>query len=654
MKRRYDLSQLSWTLSGWTPELWRMERTAEIGASPSAEIPRIPARVPGSVQMSLRDAGLLPDWNVGLNYRLCEWVENRHWIYETTLPEEWLDKRNKIKLCCESLDYSGWIIVNNNVIASFLGSHIPHTFDFTNYLQFGDKNVIRIVFDLPPRWLGQFGYTSKMREWKPRFNYTWDWVPRLVQVGISGPIYLEVSDGREFENIRVSCDVRNGTGIVTITGKICEPDGLVVAARVCQQDQPIVEQRVDADTFNQGSLVLEIPDVALWWPNLEGDQPLYTVECALIDSLGTKHDTTLRRVGFRTIEWSPCEGAPGNADPWICVVNGRPVFQQGVNWTPILPNWADVKESDYRQRLELYSKLGANCLRVWGGAFLETECFYDICDELGLMVWQEFPLSSSGVDNTPPDDQKSIDEMAEIARSYIERRAHHPSLILWSGGNELEAPGKRGKPVDVGFPMIKRLSEVCAQLDPARRFVPTSPSGPSSHVNPAEVGKGLHWDVHGPWKAIGDLDTTWTDYWTNNDALFCSEMGHPGASSAELIREYAGEFDPMPANHHNPLWRRTSTWWIEWDEFIREMGREPNSLDEYVEWSQKRQAKALSIAVRALKNRFPKCGGSLIWMGHDCFPCTANTSIIDFKGNPKPAALALSEIWRSSRKEFTR
>ncbi|MCX8053935.1 MAG: hypothetical protein N3B12_09010, partial [Armatimonadetes bacterium] len=157
---------------------------------------------------------------------------------------------------------------------------------------------------------------------------------------------------------------------------------------------------------------------------------------------------------------------------------------------------------------------------------------------------------------------------------------------------------------------------------------------------------GLHWDVHGPWKAGGDLDKYWTDYWNGIDALFCSEMGHPGASSAELIRRFAGELDPMPANYQNPLWRRPLTWWIEWDEFVREKGREPESLDEYVEWSQARQAKALSIAVRALKSKFPKCGGSLIWMGHDCFPCTANTSILDFECNPKPAATALSKIWR--------
>ncbi|MDH7601936.1 MAG: glycoside hydrolase family 2 TIM barrel-domain containing protein [Armatimonadota bacterium] len=654
MKKSYDLSQLAWTLSGWTPELWRMQRTMEIGASPSAEVLGIPARVPGSVQKSLRDAGIIPDWNVGLNHRLCEWVENRHWIYETVIPSAWLEDAENIRLVCESLDYSGWIVINNETAATFVGSHVPHVFDITNRLRRKTDNVLRIVFDLPPRWLGQFGFTSRMRDWKPRFNYTWDWVPRLVQVGIAGPIHLELTDGRELNHLRICSEVRDGVGILKVTGATGNASGLSVEVRLLRGERIIAEQSVDAASFSRDGLTLPNLDVELWWPNLEGDQPLYTVECRLKDSSGVEHDFAARRVGFRTIEWRQCQGAPEGSDPWICVVNQKPVFLQGVNWTPILPNWADATESDYRQRLEPYRDLGVNCLRVWGGAFLERECFYDICDELGLMVWQEFPLSSSGIDNAPPENEKSIAEMAAIARSYVDRRAHHPSLILWSGGNELEVLGERGKPIDISHPMIKKLAEVCAQHDPSRRFVPTSPSGPSSHVDPAKVGQGQHWDVHGPWKAVGDLEREWTEYWERNDALFCSEMGHPGASSVELIQEYSGEFDPMPANYTNPLWRRTSTWWIEWDEFIREKGREPDSLKEYVEWSQARQAKALSIAVKSLKKRFPRCGGSLIWMGHDCFPCTANTSIVDFKGKPKPAALALSEIWRAGTKEETK
>ncbi|MCX6377226.1 MAG: hypothetical protein NTU88_14545, partial [Armatimonadetes bacterium] len=273
------------------------------------------------------------------------------------------------------------------------------------------------------------------------------------------------------------------------------------------------------------------------------------------------------------------------------------------------------------------------------------QCFYDMCDELGIMVWQKFPLSSSGVDNYPPDDEKSIEDLAAIAETYIARRRHHVSLLIWSGGNELM--NLEGTPVDASHPLIARLQQVVEENDPIHRFVPTSASGPTEWVLPDSRGKGLHWDVHGPWKADGNLDEGWADFWANDDALFRSETGAPGCSSAEIIRKYAGEYEVMPATPENPLWRRTSTWWIEWGQFIAENGREPETLEEYVAWSQERQKRTLSVAVKRCKDRFPACGGVILWMGHDCFPCTANTSVVDFEGNPKPAALALKEIWRS-------
>ena len=646
MKRRYDLSKLRWKLSGWTPHLWRMDQCMEIGASPQAEVPSVPAKVPGSVQQALLDAAVLPDWNVGLNFRECEWVENRHWIYETLIPDEWIETGVSYRLNCLGLDYSGEVILNGRLVSEFRGSHIPHVFDLTPHLC-ENGNVLRIVFDLPPRWLGQFGYTSRMTDWKVRFNYTWDWTARLVQIGIWDSVFLEATDGREIEEFRCTADAdpQGSSGSLRITGKVWPGEGAQVRIRLSSENGLVREKEIDAGRFNAEGVSWEGLPVKLWWPNMEGDRPLYDTSCVLTDKDGVELDRTTRRIGFRNIAWLPCEGAPENADPWICAVNGRPIFLQGVNWVPVRPNFADVTEDDYRKRLELYRDLGMNILRVWGGSIPEKECFYNLCDELGLLVWQEFPLSSSGVDNWPPGDRKSVDEIAEIAESYILRRQHHASLAIWCGGNELIDPVS--KPVDAGHPMIQRLQQVVRERDPNRRFLATSASGPSEWGQAENFGKGVHWDVHGPWKAEGKLSEGWTDYWANDDALFRSELGAPGASPVEIIRKSAGGLDPMPANASNPLWRRASVWWIEWDQFIAEIGRQPESLEEYVEWSQERQKEALSIAVGACKGRFPRCGGVILWMGHDCFPCTANTSIVDFDGTPKPAAIALREIFRN-------
>jgi beta-mannosidase len=194
--------------------------------------------------------------------------------------------------------------------------------------------------------------------------------------------------------------------------------------------------------------------------------------------------------------------------------------------------------------------------------------------------------------------------------------------------------------------MVARLAFLMEHDDPGRRFVPTSSSGPRFGADEKEFGQGLHWDVHGPWIAAGDLDGDWSRYWGNDDALLRSETGAPGASPVDLIREHLGDCSETPCTLDNPIWRRTP-WWIEWPEFLRQGGAEKATLEEYVAWSQARQARALAIAAAACKDRFPRCGGFIVWMGHDSFPCMANTSIIDFHGRPKPAALALGEIFRA-------
>ncbi len=203
-----------------------------------------------------------------------------------------------------------------------------------------------------------------------------------------------------------------------------------------------------------------------------------------------------------------------------------------------------------------------------------------------------------------------------------------------------------GKPVDCRHPLIKQLENIVAKRDPGRRFLATSAGGPRFTADEKDFNKGLHWDVHGPWKAEGNLEKGWQRYWQKDDALFRSEVGAPGASSAKVIREFRGKCPEMPAKAENPLWRRGSSWWIEWPQFVKEKGRKPRNLGEYVRWSQKRQEQALAIAVKACQARFPACGGIIIWMGHDSFPCTANTSIVDFHGQPKPAAKKIRELFK--------
>jgi beta-mannosidase len=650
-KVTHDLSTLKWTLSGYTPFFTNFAQTVADAGFAIPEVRPIDVTIPCSVQSTLLKAGILEDWDVGLNARNCEWVENRDWLYEARIPDEWVQQGQRVRLRCEGVDYAGDVVVNKTTVGSFRNSFVPVVVDLTSALR-ASGNVLRIRLTPGPRWLGQVGYTSRMKEWKPRFYYGWDWVNRIVQTGIWDAVTLEVTHAAEIETLRCASDVdlKDGKGALKVWGVV--RGGSTVRISLKDGARVVRAMSVPVEEFSKGGAQWKGLPIDLWWPNRMGSQPLYQLEVDLLDDRGSLLDQQSRPVGFKHIEWKRTQGAAETADPYLCVVNGKAVFLFGVNWTPIRPNFADVREEDYRKRVDIYRDCGMNLFRVWGGAVLEKENFYNLCDELGFLVWQEFPLSSSGLDNYPPDDPASVDELGRIAASYIDRRAHHVSLLLWCGGNELQddKDGKKSSAPTLTIrqhPALVRMGEVVEREDAGRRYLVTNPYGPVGAFNLEDCGKGKFWDVHGPWNFDGPADGDWKTLWEKDDAMFHSEIGSPSTSPVNIIRRYKGTFNEVPGTADNPLWARQS-WWIDWPKFGKEKGREPHDLEEFVAWMNDRQEAALTIALRSCRSRFPACGGMILWMGHDCFPCTENASIVDFDGNPKPVVQALKRVMSTS------
>lgn len=649
-KRTFDLAQLKWRVAAFIPYLWSFDKLSDIEHAGDAEVGPVDAPVPGSVQQALLNAGILQDWNVGLNSRNAEWVENRDWVYQAELPDEWLQQGQQLRLRCAGLDYEGAILLNGKQVLPFCGSFTPYAVDLKPHLE-PKGNLLQIWLQPPPRWLGQFGYTSRMTQWKPRFNYTWDWIIRLVQIGIWDSVTLDVVQDAEIRALTLHADFSPDANVGSLHLAVDATGGASVQFSLRSGDRVVREQLLPVTGGMIRAVWTALP-VDAWWPNGMGEQSLYTVDVKLLDGGNRVIDTQTRRVGFRHIEWQRTRGAAPDAHPYLCVVNGKPVFLFGVNWTPIRPNFADLKESDYRKRIANYRDIGVNVFRVWGGGFPEHAWLYDLCDENGILVWQEFPLSSSGMDNYPPDSEEAIAQMTAVARFYIDRLHSQACLATWCGGNELEdnLAGHVSKQTTLTIakhPLVVRLAETVAQHDAGRGFLPTSPFGPVGGFTQQTCGQGKHWDVHGPWNLDGPVDGAWRELWQHDDAMFHSEMGAPSTSSAAMIRRYKGELPEVPGTHANPLWNR-QPWWIEWPKFAIEKGRQPASLDEFVAWSQQRQSDALALAIAKIKSRFPACGGAILWMGHDCMPCTTNASILDFDGNPKPAALVLKRILRES------
>jgi beta-mannosidase len=650
-KQIHDLGKLDWKLSSFVPNLELAEKFTDIRTKQDSEITLIPATVPGSVQSALLKAGVIKDWNVGLNAREIEWIENRDWVYQAALPDEWVGSGSKLILRCMGLDYSGDIMLNGKRVLQFNNTFIPCSVDIAPSLK-PTGNLLQFRFAPPPRYQGQFGTTSLMKAWKPRYNYYWDWASRMVQTGIWDTVTLEVIQQSSIESLRcvTNLDSSLKQGSLRIFGQVEGPGKLRLS--LCREGKVIRTEDVENSTFNDGGVHwLALEPIELWWPNGMGSQPLYDVVAELLDGEGNLIEEQTRRVGFKHIEWRQTDNAPKDADPYLCVVNGKPIFLFGLNWIPVLNNSAETTPGDYSKRLAIYRDSSVNLLRVWGGGILEKESFYDLCDEMGLMLWQEFPLSSSGLDNCPPSDTESIDVLARIAESYIERIQHHASLLVWCGGNELQ-DDRAGAVSEIPtytikkHPVIIRFEEIIKEQDPGHRFLATSPFGPKGSFNSKNTGKGLLWDAHGPWDFAGPADGKWQELWASSDACFHSEMGAPAASSVAFIRKYKGEYKEVPGSNDNPLWNRTP-WHIGWPKFVLEMNRKPTDLEEYVAWSQKRQSDALMFAIKSLRAKFPSCGGVIIWMGHDCFPCTSSPSLVDFDGNPKPALMELSRFMRN-------
>ena len=650
-----NASSLDWRLWCYRPNVWRMNFNFDQLSGSWAEYSDLPMTVPGSVQNALKKAGVIDDWNVGVNSRNAEWIENREWLVVTKLPDNIKAKEGeKIFLRCNGLDYKGMLMVNGQEAGRFDNAFIPYSFLISPYLKENGNNIV-FIFECPPKNLAQIGWTSRITDWKPRFNYGWDWMPRIVQIGIWDDIFIEMvkDDIIKFGELKVfaSADRTKDMGSLSVSAKFSgfAREGHVNVTLSDESGNNLINENLPISQLGKQKEWNNLK-IKRWWANGLGEQPLYHLTMTLKDGNGNEVQQETKRVGFRTIDWRPTQGAPAGADSWICNINNTPIFLQGVNWTPIRPNFADLTEEDYRLRLQMYKDMGVNTIRIWGGGFPEKKWLYDLCDEMGILIWQDFPLSSSGLDNYPPEGFKEVYTISQIAAHYVKRLHHHASLLLWCGGNELYEKGDV-LPITEKHVMIKSMKETVSLYDPTRKFVEASPSGPSIYGNQNTFGTGMNWDVHGPWDLpYTEQDRTMDaveDYWSKDDAMFRSEVGVPGAMSVDAMNKYKGDLYLLPASMDNPLWRSVS-WWIQWDEY-KQTGKNFESINEYVDWSQNRQTEGLTLALKKSKEKFPACGGFIIWMGHDSYPCMINTSLIDFDGNPKPVVTELSKIWKDNK-----
>ena len=638
-----SLNGADWTLTGWNRHQWQFEKRMETDGFSTPVVMPVQAVVPGSVQTDLLRAGQVEDWRQDQNFFHLEWVENREWIYEKRFTLSQKELTGHCFLHFEGLDFWGFVFLNGKRVLAFDQMHIPYEIDVSDAVVPG-CNVLKVVFLQPPEVDGQVGYTSRTTILKSRFNYGWDWTPRLVNIGIYGDVYLRLTGDLRFSDWYPEALVEQEGGELhlhyTLEGEKLEEARLCAVVRY--QGETVARMEKDAGG-QEGELCLRLPHVELWHPNNMGEQPLYTVQVSLLDANGRESDREEKTVGFRHVEYLCTEGAKEGSMPYALAVNGRRMTMFGVNWVPISAFYGSVTEEDYTYYLDRLRQMNVNILRVWGGALLESETFYRLCDERGLLVWQEFPQSSSGIDNTPCNEQEFVQRLVAVAESDVRRRRHHPSLAIWCGGNELYHEDFR--PMDPECANLKALAEVVRRLDPTRLYLPSSPSGACAGFKKELVGSGLHGDTHGPWTYSGT-----PDYYAQlnaDDSQLKSEVGAASCPRIETLRRWCSG-SLWPPTSGNPFWLNRGSWWLYYEEICQMFGSfdgKQKGVEEYVKAYRYTQMEAMRYAAASVRRRGKKSAGILIWMANEPFPNSANTSVMEYDGCPKPAYYALQRAF---------
>ncbi|TDD72325.1 hypothetical protein E1262_03175 [Jiangella aurantiaca] len=600
----------------------------------------LPARVPGAVIGDLRRAGELLDPYVGRNSRAAEWVSMRSWVYRRSFVVSPLSDGERAALCLDGVDPGGTVYVDGVRVGAVGGLYRGARFDVTALVAAGGEHRLAVVVDPAPATEPQVGRTDRVRVHAPRMGYGWDFCPRLVHQGIWRGVRLEVGTALVDElSVRpvVSKDLAAAT--VHVSGRVSGASAASVEVRFDGDVVAAGPVEVGADGVLRGAVV--VPEPALWWPNGLGEQPLYDVVVRAGDA--SRRVTT----GFRHVRMAGNDGAPDGAFPYTAVVNGRPVELTGWNWAPADALYGEITEAKVEYLVEVARRSGARLLRVWGGGLVETPSFYAACDRAGLLVWQEFSQSSSGMQSAPSDDPAFVAHLRAEAAAVVPGRTHHPSLLLWGGGNELEDDA--GPLSDDRSPALAALREEVARLDPGRPWLPTSPTGPRFHNRLDVINgdpDGLH-DVHGPWEHQG-LTAHYTLY-NRGTALAHTEFGVEGMANRRLWRALVPPADRWPVGRDNPVYRHLGDWWNNATLVQECFGGRLTTPDAFRRASQFLQATGLAYAVEADRRRWPRTSLVLPWQLAESYPNAWCTAVVDHAGEPKPAYHAVARAYRPER-----
>lgn len=603
-----------------------------------------PATVPGCVHLDLLQNKLIEDPFYRDNEKKVQWIDQENWEYRLLFDvnPEILSKKH-IQLVFEGLDTYASIILNGQHVLDANNMFRAWQVDVRSILKERDNQLTvhfrspilevlpkikTMLYQLPAVNDEPSPYTRKAP-----YHYGWDWGPRLITSGIWKSVKLEAWDNIKIIDLSIiTKKITSQKAQLGVRAEVFSDIAEKAILRILDDRGKISEtMQVNLQVgLNTLSREIEIIAPELWWPNGYGKQALYTIRMEI--SAGNERIHTTRRIGIRTLELKREQDRWGES--FTFVVNGVPIFAKGANWIPSDNFTARVSKEKYRHLLFGAVQANMNMLRVWSGGIYEVDIFYDLCDELGLLVWQDFMFSCAMY----PGDDAFLESVRAEADYQLRRLRHHPAIALWCGNNEIgeawrkwysqeKLPASAWDDYLALFYQV--LSEVCAAQDPCRLYWPTSPgsdTAPSENPQDASCGDTHYWGV---WH-----DKEPFEKYKQHHPRFISEFGFQSfpepSSTAKFTTEADHDiFSPVIYLHQrNPKGNSLIKGYMEQYYAV------PKDFNRFLLLSQVLQAEGVKLGAEHFRRLRPRCMGSLYWQLNDCWP-VASWSSIDYFGRWK-------------------
>ena len=607
------------------------------------------AKVPGAVQLDYAEYKGWEPFYIGVNYKDYEWMEDVYWYYHAPLDFT-LKPGQSARVLFKGIDYQYRISVNGEVLCEDEGMFSPV---FVDVSKFADTAADLEVMIYPAPKADDTATRSQARKsCKAAACYGWDWHPRLLTAGLWDEAVLQIQDVYAILEAEVSYKLSENLNNCRITtdvllDKLCDVkltliheqeivvDEIFPAENLVMENEDTSSEGKSSFKGYHGAYDLNLKHPMLWQPVGYGSQSLYTLVIETITPEGEVSEQIERRIGFcrsRLVmnegSWDyPNEFPKSRSDaPATFEINGQRIFAKGSNWVNAQVFPGEMNKEHYERLLGLVKDANMNILRIWGGGFINKESFYDLCDELGIMVWQEFPLAC----NEYPDDEDYLKVLEKEATAIVRRLRTHPCLVLWCGGNELF--NNWSKMTDQHH-ALRLLDSICYREDRDTPFIMTSPLNGMAH------GHYMNYDEETKEEFITLLTRAHNTAYT--------EFGCPAVSDSSIIKSIMSEEDYENYGPDNEVWvghHGFNAWrescWVRIPEVEYFFGGYENKEDLFQK-TQQLQSIGYKSCFEEMRKQWPHCSMALNWCFNEPWPAIGNNSLISWPDKIRPAYYAV-------------